>query len=240
MGGHGRRRRQQVFQHADIARSRGHADPRVLPQPQGELQLVPRLFGLLPLGQLIHPGRVKLRPAQPLWVMRRMHRRHGPIGPDQPLARRLPIRSPVRGRARQYPAVAKDHHLAHLLDGLSHQRHTATAPRIQGPRPFDLRAHPFRPRARLARTAPAHDHPGPPVAVRGELMRHGPELEQKRESQKLSLLQIIQEPVLHRNIGGADPACTRCQPAPFPCPARIPLGQCPLVCFCTHSDRSPP
>ena len=188
MGRHRRRRGQERLQHIHIARRRRHTDLRPLAQAQRKLQLVPSLLPALPFRQFIHPSRIKLRPPQPFGIMRRMHRGNRPIGPNQPLARRLPIGPPIRWATGQYPAVAKNHHLAHLLNGLPHQRHAATRPRIQRTAPLNLATHPFRPGAGLARTAPAHDHPCPPIPLRRQLMVQGPELEQKRESQKLSLI----------------------------------------------------
>ena len=67
-------------------RRRRHHRPRPLAEPQRELQHVPGRLALLPLGELVAPGAVELRPAQRLRVARREDLRHRPVRPDQPLA----------------------------------------------------------------------------------------------------------------------------------------------------------
>ena len=91
-----RGRLQQRLQHIHIARRRRHTDLRSLAQAQRKLQLVPSLLPALPFRQFIHPSRIKLRPAQPFGVMRRMHRGDCPIRPNQPLPRRPPTEPPLR------------------------------------------------------------------------------------------------------------------------------------------------
>ena len=156
---HGRGIAQDPLQHAHIARRGGDDLLRMLAQTQRELQHVPDILGLLPLGQLVHPGRIELRPPQRLGLMRRIAGRGRAIGPDQTLAPGLPDGAAVGRRTGQDARLAKDHHLAHLIEGLTDQRDAVTAPRRRGGRPLDHPPHPFRPGAGLARAAPAHDDP---------------------------------------------------------------------------------
>ena len=197
MGDHGRRIGQYRFQHADIARRGGHHLARSTSQPQTELQHVPGRLRLLPLGQLINPGRVKLRAPQRLGLVRRKRLRCGPVRPFQQLAPGFPVGPAVRRRARQYAAFAKNHHFAHLLDGLANQSDAARAPRIQRQRALDLAAHPLSPGAGFSGATPAHDHPGAPVASRSHLVVQCPELEQIGQRQQRPLPEIIQKPVLN-------------------------------------------
>ena len=183
---------------------------------------------------LIHPSRIKLRPAQPLRVLSRMHARHRPIRPDQAFAPRFPHRPPVLGRARQYPALAENHHLAHLINRLAHQRHARTAPSVQRHRPLDHRAHPFSARARFARTAPAQHNPCAPIPFGGQLMRHRPELKQIGQRHHFFGAQLIQKLLLDARIGAGDPVCTRSQPWLCPDRGHGPHGRYRSVYLCSH------
>ena len=84
MGRHGRGVLQNRLQHLDVLRGRRHHLPRMFSQPQAKLQLIPRLLPLWPFRQFIHPGRVKLRPAQTRRIMRRKHLRNRAIRPQHP------------------------------------------------------------------------------------------------------------------------------------------------------------
>ena len=181
----------------------------MLAKPQRELQHVPDILGLLPLGQLIDPGRVELRPAQSLRLMRGIDRGGRPVRPDQPLAPRLPDRTPVGGRTGQDAALAEHHHLAHLVEGLADQGHAMAFPGCRSRGPLDQAAHPFRPGAGLARPAPAHDHPGFPVALGGQLVRQSPELEQPGQAHQCVLRQPAQEFLNLLRPGGGKPGGAR-------------------------------
>ena len=170
VGQHRRWVLQDRLQRGNTARRCRHHLLRVFPQPQSKLQHIPSLLGPLPLGQLVHPRAIKLRPAQRLRLMGRKHLRLGPVWPDQPFPRRLPFGAAVGGRAREYPAFPKHHHIARLINGFGHQRQPLGAARIQRPRPFNLGPHPFRPGPRFTRPAPAHDDPGFPCPLRRQLM----------------------------------------------------------------------
>ena len=208
MGRHGGRKRQERLQHAHVARRGGHADLRVVAQPQTELQHVPRILPALPLRQLVHPRAVELRPAQGLRLACRVDHRLRAVGPDEALARRLPERTAVGRRTGEDAAVAEDHDLARLVEGLADDRHALAAARLQRTRTFDLRAHPFGPGARLARAAAAEDHPCPPVPLGRELVRMGPEIEKVGERDAPPFRQCI--PELNLNLGrrGGDPGGT--------------------------------
>ena len=90
----------QLLQHRVAARRRRHHRPRPRPEPQRELQHVPGVASpLVHLPSSSHQAAVELRPAQALRVAGGKGLRHRPVRPDQPLARRLPLRPPVRRRA---------------------------------------------------------------------------------------------------------------------------------------------
>ena len=156
---------QQLLQHAHIPRRGRHTNPRIIAQPQPELQHVPRVLCLFPLGHFIHPRAVKLRATQAFGIIGGKHHRLGPVRPTQTLAPRDPVGPTIRRRTGQNATIAKHHHLAHLINGFPHQRHARTAPLVQGLRPFNLRPDPFRSRTRFARATPPHNHPRPPVTL---------------------------------------------------------------------------
>ena len=136
--------------------------------------------------------------------MRRIDLGHGPVRPDQPFPSRFPFRAPVGRRAGHDTALAEDHHLAHLVDGLTHQRDALAASRIARQIALDLVAHPFGTGTRLARTASAHDDPGPPVALWCHLVGQRPELEQIGQRPQFIDRQTLQEGVLPGRRFGCD------------------------------------
>ena len=106
-------------------------------------------------------------------------------------------------------AVAKDHHLAHLVQRLAHQRHPFAAPGIHRPRAFDLRAHPFSARTGFSRPAPPHDNPCSPSAIWRQLVRQGPEIEHPWQGCQGVIAQPVQKRVNVRLRRGAKPGGAR-------------------------------
>ncbi len=158
----------------DRPRRGGDERARALAQPQPELQHVEGRFGISPLGELVAPGGVELRPAQLLGVLRRKRVSHGAIRPLQPLAHPGPHRPLAARRVAQNAGRPFDHHLAHVVLGLADERDGAV--RRVGIRlmPMRQRAHEFSAAARLAGAAPAQQQPGAPgravVAGNGRLL----------------------------------------------------------------------
>jgi hypothetical protein len=165
---------------------------RALAQPQAELQHVEGCVRVAPLGQLVAPGGVELRPAQLLGILRREGVSRRAVGPFEAAARRGPCRAlRPRGDAQQ-AGGALDHHHAHVVLGLADQSNAEVALRCVRRRAGSERAHPFGAGARLAGAAPAEHQPaGPRAAVgggrllvrvreRGEVMRQAPPLIERR------------------------------------------------------------
>ena len=73
------------------------------PEPQPELQHVEGRVGISPLGELVAPGGVELRPAQALGVLRRESVGHRAVRPLQPPPHSGPFRPLVRGALRKIP-----------------------------------------------------------------------------------------------------------------------------------------
>ena len=133
---------------------------RSVAQPQPQLEIVPRLLGASPFGELVGPGKMVLRPAQAAGVGARISRREAVIG-ELELARAAAPGQPfVRPRRSEQAAFAFDHHLGDFVDAPADQRDARFG---QRPRP---RQHPFGPAPRLAEPAPGHHQPGAPFAGR--------------------------------------------------------------------------
>ena len=183
-------------QQGAVARGGGDDLARLPAQPQPELQHVPGVLALLPFGELVAPGAVELGAPQALRLARREDLRDRAVRPDQPLARRLPLGLAVGRRAGHQPAVAEDHDLARLVERLAQKSDPGTTSRVAWFSALNLRADPFRTRARLARPPSAQDHPGGPVAFGGQLMpRQRPMLEEKGQRGEGIGAQFVQEPV---------------------------------------------
>ena len=78
----------QALHQRDRPRRRGDELARLPPEPQPELQHVEGRVRLPPLGELVAPGGVELRPAQQLRVFGRERLRHRAVRPFQQPARR--------------------------------------------------------------------------------------------------------------------------------------------------------
>ena len=63
--------------------------PRMLPQPQPKLQIVPRLFDIAESCQFVDPGRPKLWTTQSVRFFRRKQRSLATVRPNQPALRRF-------------------------------------------------------------------------------------------------------------------------------------------------------
>lgn len=72
--------------------------PRSQTEPQAELQRVERRIDVAPLGKLVAPRGIELRPAQLLGVFRRKCEPDGTIWPFEPAARRRPLGALVTWR----------------------------------------------------------------------------------------------------------------------------------------------
>ena len=135
---------------------------RARAQPQGELQHVEGRLRLAPLGQLVAPGGIELRPAQAFGVLGRERLRDRPVRPLQEPARRGPDRPLGARRDPQQPRNSLDHHLAHVVLALADQRDAAMPARGVGRRAVRERAHPLGAEPGLAGAAAAEDEPGGP------------------------------------------------------------------------------
>ena len=192
-------------------------------QAQAELQHVEGRVGVAPFGQLVAPGGVELRAPELLGILRREGVGDRAVLPFQPPARRGPLRAlGARGDGEQ-AARPLDHHLAHVVLGLAHQRDVHVplrgVRRVSG----DLRAHPFGAQPRLAGAAPAQHQPGGPgaaVARMGarDLVRQRQRDEVTREEHQVARRQRRQQRLR--------PACLRSTPQ---CAAQARHGR--------HRDR---
>jgi hypothetical protein len=119
--------------------------PRPVAEPQPELQHVPGLFGLRPLGQFVAPGGGELRPAEPFRIIGAKDHPLGPARPDQRVATQ---KRALTLRRHPHDAALPAHH---HRDGLGHRladQRDRRNPLSREP------THPLGPRTRLARTAP--------------------------------------------------------------------------------------
>ncbi len=151
----------------DRPRRGGDELARARPQPQAELQHVEGGVRVRPLGELVAPGGVELRPAQLLGVFRREGERHRAVRPFEALPRRRPLRPLAARPRRSRPGRPLDHHLAHVAPGLADQREIARAARrhrAEGRAP-----------ARARHSAPARVLPAPRPPSISQVV-HGPPL----------------------------------------------------------------
>ena len=95
--------------------------PRVPAEPQAELQHVPGLPGVLPLGEFVAPGEVELRAAQAFRVLRGEDVGDRAVRPDEPAARDLEGRTAAAGDPAD-AGGAVDHDLAGVSQRLRDQR----------------------------------------------------------------------------------------------------------------------
>lgn len=120
-----------------------------------------------------------LRSAQALGLAGGEQRRLRPVGPRQPLARRLENRAPFGLCDGEEAARPLDHDAARLAQGGAHQRDPGLAI------PLCHRAHPFGPGPGLAEAAPGHDQPTVPAFLRRQLAIVGPQAPQGRDRTQL-------------------------------------------------------
>ncbi len=213
MGQHCRRVLQHRLQHLDIARRRGHHLPRMPAQTQRELQHVPGLAApssTLPAhrprphrtaGRAGFPGScaentcatAPLGQTSRLRVACHSGRRSGgeqarmPLSPITITSRTCSIVSPTSATWRARPGSA-------------------------GVAPSTSALHPLGPGPRLARAAPAHDHPGLPGAIGRQLMRQGPELEHPGQRQQRVFVESAKKLIHHLRRRGGKPGGARSQP----------------------------
>ena len=119
----------QPLDERDRPRRGGDELARARAQAQAELQHVEGGVGVAPLGQLVAPGGVELRAAQLLGVLGRKRIGHRAVCPFEPPARRGPLRAFAARAGAQNAGGALDHHLAHVVLGLAHQRDGAVRAR---------------------------------------------------------------------------------------------------------------
>ena len=190
------------------------------PEPQAELQHVERVVGLAPLGELVAPGRVELRPAQALRILGRERLRDRAVRPFQPPPRRRSTPAArARGASAQQPGRALDHHLAHVVLGLADQRDAAVR-RVRVRRQAERqRAHELRAEPRLAGAAPAEREPrGPRAAVVGGRRRL---LMRMRERDEVAVER--HPPAQVRHLRQRRPAVPACEEQPQ-CGAQVRDG----------------
>lgn len=131
-----------------------------------------------------------LRAAQAFRLSRRIEEGLRAVWPAEPPQGRFKHRTGVVAGAGQNAAFAFNHHRTCLANRRSDQRDARL--RI-GARHH---IHPFRPRPRLAETAPGADQPQPPVTRWGQLFGAGPERPVAQQFAALRVLQFAQQVVL--------------------------------------------
>jgi hypothetical protein len=157
---------QQLTDQLDRPRRRGDDDARVLAEAQTEHQHVPGRR-VAPGGQLVAPGEIVLRTAQPVRLVGREQCRDRTVRPGQAMQRRLVI-GPLLGRPdRQNAALPFDHDIADIERGRRDQRDAPRQAEL-GTRPNKLGAG-----AGLAKAAPGEQQPDAPVAGRRFLLGAG-------------------------------------------------------------------
>ncbi len=155
----------QALDQRDRPRRGGDELARPRAEPQAELQHVEGRFRVPPLGELVAPGGVELRPAQLFRVFGRERLRHRAVRPFQPPPRRDPDRPLGARRHPQQPRRALDHHLAHVVLAFADERDVPMPARRHKAACRARRAHPFGAEPRLAGAAPAQHQPGGPGAA---------------------------------------------------------------------------
>lgn len=148
-------------------RRRGY-NPRVPPEAQPELQLVPGVF-VPPRRDLIGTCAVVLLAAETIWLLGGVKVALGAVWPDEPQLRRLvDRREPGRGD-REDAALSLDEDVADIARRGADQRLPSVALRANG---IDR---PLAQGARLAEPAACEEQPCPPVPGGRELLGPGPE-----------------------------------------------------------------
>ena len=137
----------------------------MLAEAKPELQHVKGFLAMLPFGQLVAPGEMKLRPAQAFWIFGGEYLGHRAIRPDQPAAGDLEIRPLQPGDATD-AGHAVDHHLAGIAKRFGDQRDTKIGPVSGAGEPM----HPFCTRPCLAGAATAEQQPAAPTPRRRPLV----------------------------------------------------------------------
>ena len=135
--------------------------------PQRQHRQVPGRFGALPAGQLVGPQGVDVQSAGALGLLAAQADRAGAVGPGDAALRRLESRPAPWRRHGEQPRGALDHDVADVGGGRGDQAaelHDAGLDAVLDP----AGAGP-----RLARPAPGHVRPDPPVARGGPLARPG-------------------------------------------------------------------
>ena len=136
-------------------------------EAQAELQHVPGVGGTAPLGELVAPRGIELRPAQAVRIVGGKHLRDGSVGPRDLVAGDVVVRQLARRMHGEQAGDAFHHDAAHLSDRQTNERQTArrfagdilVAERL-GP-------HPFGAGASLARAAAAEKQPRVPRRAGG-------------------------------------------------------------------------
>ena len=176
------------FQGRDRARRGGQQDLRCAAQPDPHAQRVENTLRVRPGGELITPGIVKLRPAQPVRILGGKGIGQAAGGENQAFAADFIARPLVPRAQSQQAGRAFDHHFAHIIESRPHQRDPAHRPQ----RPV---ADPFGPGAGLAGAAPAQEQPGSPLTRRRQLRARRAVAEVRMDRVAGRLLQILVLPL---------------------------------------------
>jgi hypothetical protein len=158
---------QQLTDQLDRPRRRGDDDARVLAEAQAEHQHVPGRR-VAPGGQLVAPGEIVLRTAQPVRLVGREQCRDRTIRPGQAMQRGLVMRPFAKRADREETALALDHDGAGVERGRRDQRDPSRETLL------DTCPNEFGAGAGLAEAAPGQQEPDPPVAKRRYLRPSGP------------------------------------------------------------------
>src|SRR4029078_13110023 len=159
--------RHQFLDEFGWARCGADGDPRIGPEAQSELRLVPRIAPGTG-AQLIASEKGVLWTAKSISFFRRVERHQGSIRPRHPAFRWF-IGGPVPRRAdRKQPAFALTHDVASIGGGAGDEPTAAMAG-------LDLRPDPFREAPGLAPASARKNEPDAPVARGWKLLRPCPE-----------------------------------------------------------------
>ena len=152
----------QPLEQRDRTRRGGNGLPRILSEPQTELQHIKGFIGASPFRQFIKPGSPELRTPQAIGLLSGKGLRNRAIRPFNAAPTGLPLRSLIAPMHRQKTRDTLDHHIPYIGLGFPDQRDAAHRVIGKGFQSQGHAPHPFGTRAGFARPAPAQDQPDRP------------------------------------------------------------------------------
>ncbi len=143
MGCHCRRFFEQIPKKRVVAWGRRHDLPRPLSESQPELQHIPSLVRLAPLGKFIAPRAIELGSTQRFWIACRENLCGRTVGPAKLLSSCIPFGTAIRRRTLKYPGFTKDHHFPSLIERFADECDPGACPRVLRSYAFNLLSDPF-------------------------------------------------------------------------------------------------